>query len=60
MQACVYLVDMKLAANGTVLKPELIHDLVNISCWIRVQRSWLKIKSRESDKKLYSKKLRVG
>jgi len=38
----------------------LIHDLVNISCWIRVQRSWLKIKSRESDKKLYSKKLRAG
>jgi len=31
---------MEFTTNRPVLKPQLVHNLINISCWIWVQRSW--------------------
>ena len=34
-----HLIDMEFTAYGPILNPQLVHNLINISTWIWVQRS---------------------
>jgi len=35
-----HLIDMEFTTYGPILNPQLVHNLINISTWIWVQRSW--------------------